>query len=45
MGLPEGWVSEVPEISMNEALKLCGNGVVPQQAEMAIRHLWPLLNN
>lgn len=45
MGLPAGWVSDVPGISMNEALKLCGNGVVPQQAEMAIRHLWAALSD
>ena len=37
MGLPEGWVTDVPGITRNEALRLCGNGVVPQQAEAALR--------
>ncbi|NBR24217.1 MAG: hypothetical protein EBU08_10680 [Micrococcales bacterium] len=40
MGLPEGWVTS-PEIGLkrNDQLKACGNGVVPQQAEMALRIL------
>jgi len=40
MGLPEGWVTS-PEIGLkrNNQLKACGNGVVPQQAEMALRIL------
>jgi DNA (cytosine-5)-methyltransferase 1 len=37
MGLPEGWVTDVPGITRNEALKALGNGVVPQQAEAALR--------
>ncbi len=38
MGLPEGWVTD-PELGLtrNEQLKLCGNGVVPQQAALALR--------
>lgn len=40
MGLPDGWITDVPGITRNEALKACGNGVVPQQAEAAIRWLW-----
>ena len=38
MGLPAGWVTD-PELglSRNEQLKLCGNGVVPQQAALALR--------
>jgi hypothetical protein len=32
MGLPAGWVTDVPGITRNEALKALGNGVVPQQA-------------
>ena len=36
MGLPAGWITDVPGITRNEALKLCGNGVVPQQAFAAI---------
>lgn len=39
MGLPEGWVTDVPYITRNEALKALGNGVVWQQAEAAIRWL------
>jgi DNA (cytosine-5)-methyltransferase 1 len=39
MGLPEGWVTDVPGIKRNEALKALGNGVVPQQAEAALRHM------
>jgi len=40
MGLPQGWVTGA-EIGLkrNDALKACGNGVVPQQAEMALRIL------
>lgn len=39
MGLPHGWITDVPGVTRNEALKLCGNGVVPQQAAHAIRFL------
>lgn len=39
MGLPQGWITEVPGITRNEALKACGNGVVPAQAEAALRWL------
>lgn len=39
MGWPAGWVTDVPGITRNEALKACGNGVVPQQAIAALRHL------
>jgi DNA (cytosine-5)-methyltransferase 1 len=38
MGLPEGWITDVG-LSRNEELKACGNGVVPLQAEMALRFL------
>lgn len=38
MGVPEGWITECG-LSRNEALKACGNGVVPQQAELALRVL------
>ena len=38
MGLPDGWVTDVG-LTRNEELKLCGNGVVSQQAELALRHL------
>lgn len=37
MGLPDGWVTDVPGITRNEALKALGNGVVPQQAAHALR--------
>lgn len=39
MGLPDGWITDVPGITRNEALKACGNGVVPQQAAAAISHM------
>jgi hypothetical protein len=38
MGLPDGWITDCG-LSRNEELKACGNGVVPQQAEMALRML------
>jgi DNA (cytosine-5)-methyltransferase 1 len=40
MGLPEGWVCD-PEMNLkrNDQLKALGNGVVPQQAEMALEFL------
>lgn len=40
MGLPAGWFTS-PEIGLTrvQALKIGGNGVVPQQAEFAIRGL------
>lgn len=37
MGLPDGWITDVPGITRNEALKAAGNGVVPQQAAAALR--------
>jgi DNA (cytosine-5)-methyltransferase 1 len=44
MGLPAGWVTDAPGITRNEALKALGNGVVPQQAEAALRFLLPVLS-
>lgn len=38
MGLPEGWVTDI-DISRAQQLKALGNGVVPQQAFAAYRHL------
>ena len=38
MGLPEGWITDVG-LTRNEELRACGNGVVPQQAELALRML------
>lgn len=43
MGLPEGWVCDVPGLTRNQQLKLLGKGVVPQQAEAALRLLLPRL--
>lgn len=37
MGLPAGWVTDVPGLSWSQQLKLLGNGVVPQQAAEALR--------
>lgn len=39
MGWPDGWVTAVPGISRNDALRIIGNGVVPQQAIAALRWL------
>jgi site-specific DNA-cytosine methylase len=39
MGLPAGWITEVPGLSRNAQLKAAGNGVVPAQAELALRIL------
>jgi len=39
MGVPEGWITDVG-LTRNEELKACGNGVVPQQAELALRVLF-----
>jgi DNA (cytosine-5)-methyltransferase 1 len=43
MGLPEGWVTDV-NISRTQQLKALGNGVVPQQAFQAYKHLLGVLN-
>lgn len=40
MGLPSGHVTDVPGLTRTQQLKALGNGVVPQQAEAAIRHLY-----
>lgn len=37
MCLPDGWVTDVPGLTRNEALKALGNGVVPPQAVAALR--------
>jgi len=42
MGLPEGWVTDAG-VSQTAALKILGNGVVPQQAELALSLLLPRL--
>jgi hypothetical protein len=35
MGLPDGWITNIG-LKRNDELKACGNGVVPQQAELAL---------
>jgi DNA (cytosine-5)-methyltransferase 1 len=39
MGWPDGWVTDVPGVSRNDALKICGNGVVTAQAAEALRRM------
>jgi DNA (cytosine-5)-methyltransferase 1 len=39
MGLPAGHVTGVPGLPRSAQLKALGNGVVPQQATAAVRHL------
>lgn len=39
MALPAGHVDSVPGLTVNDKLRLLGNGVVPGQAESAIREL------
>lgn len=41
MGLPAGHVTDVPGLTRTQQLRALGNGVVPQQAEAAIRLLTP----
>lgn len=42
MGLPAGHVTAAEiGISRNEQLKALGNGVVPQQAHLALSLMWP----
>lgn len=37
MGLPDGWITgEEIGLKRNDMLKACGNGVVPQQATLAL---------
>lgn len=44
MGLPEGWLTGIG-LSRNNELKACGNGVVPQQAALALRQLLAVVDN
>jgi DNA (cytosine-5)-methyltransferase 1 len=39
MGLADGWVTAVDGIPRNAQLRALGNGVVPQQAALAVRVL------
>jgi DNA (cytosine-5)-methyltransferase 1 len=43
MGLPEGWITG-HGLKRNDELKLAGNGVVPAQAELALRTLLGNIN-
>ncbi|WP_246249447.1 hypothetical protein [Actinomadura litoris] len=36
MGLPDGWVTDVPGLSRTRQLTLLGNGVVPAQGAAAL---------
>lgn len=42
MGWPAGW-TDVPGVSVNDRLRIGGNGVVPQQGAAALRWLLPRL--
>lgn len=39
MGLEAGWVTDVPGLTRTQQLHALGNGVVPRQAEAALRLL------
>lgn len=39
MGLPGGWVTGVPGVTRTDALRLLGNGIVPQQCRAAFNIL------
>lgn len=39
MGLPPGWVTDVPGLTRSQQLRAIGNGVVPQQVAAAVRDL------
>ena len=43
MGLPAGWITGAG-LTRTEELKACGNGVVPQQAELALKILLEGIN-
>lgn len=38
-GLPVGYLTQVPGLSRGALIKLCGNGVVPQQGAAALAYL------
>ncbi|WP_189258661.1 DNA cytosine methyltransferase [Lentzea flava] len=40
-GVEPGWVTDVPGISRSAALRILGNGVVPQQVRPLCRGCWP----
>lgn len=37
MGLPDGWVTDVPDLTRGQQLRALGNGVVPAQAYAALQ--------
>ncbi|MFF8468858.1 DNA cytosine methyltransferase [Streptomyces griseus] len=39
MGLPAGWVTDVPDVPRKEQLRILGNGVIPRQAHHAYGQL------
>jgi DNA (cytosine-5)-methyltransferase 1 len=39
MGLPEGWITDIPGLTRKQQLQIIGNGCVPQQAALALRLL------
>lgn len=39
MGVPDGWIVDVPGVSRNDALKAAGNGVVVHQAIAALQDM------
>jgi len=45
MGLPAGWVTEVPDLSYQAQWKAIGNGVMPQQSTAALRDMLAAINN
>lgn len=45
MGLPKGWVTEVPDISHQEQWKAIGNGVMPPQAKVALKDMLTAIQN
>lgn len=40
MGVPEGWITGLDSIPYGAKMKMCGNGVVPQQALLALHILF-----
>lgn len=45
MGVPAGWITDVPGVSWGDQLKACGNGVVPAQAKAALRDMLAAFNH
>jgi DNA (cytosine-5)-methyltransferase 1 len=39
MGLPQGWMCDIPGLSRTVRLRILGNGVVPRQGAAALRLL------